>query len=69
MAALAGIDQHVDITLDIVWMVLDPEKNMKGNDLVEYLGLSEVRESELEDYIGPFVDGALEVFHEVEPQL
>jgi hypothetical protein len=49
LAALAGIDQQVDITLDVVWMVLDPEKNMNGRELVEYLDLSEVRESELDE--------------------
>ena len=69
LAALAAIDQQVDITVDVVYATLDPEKNMNAREFMEYLDLSKVRESELEDYIGPFVDGAVEVFHEVEAQL
>jgi hypothetical protein len=69
LEALAKVHQQIDITLDIVYATLDPEKEMSAKEFTEYLDLGNVRESELEDYIGPFVDGAVEVFHEVEDQL
>jgi hypothetical protein len=69
LVALVGIDQQVEITVDVVYATLDPEKEMSAEEFMEYLGLTNVRESELEDYIGPFVDGAVAVFHEVEAQL
>jgi hypothetical protein len=69
LAALANAHRQTDVTIDIVYAALDPEKEMNGSEFIEYLGLSDVRESELDDYIGPFVDGAVEIFHEVDARL
>ena len=69
LAALANAQRQIAVTMDIVYEALDPEKEMNESEFMAYLGLSDVRESERDDYIGPFVDGAVEVFHEVEDKL
>jgi hypothetical protein len=69
LAMLAEIDPRVEITFDVLRDMLDPEHDMSAEEFAETFGLTHVRESELDEYIEAFVEGAVEVYEEVEAQL